>query len=177
MTIPTNPAHQASCGILGLGARASSRLLAAGQQAAASRGTCLLPGTSRGSFGCAAAFAEDSSMKLMGGRRGQRGLRGGAGRMHRVTLPAGLSSGSPETLPVIAACVRQIAVDTRPPAAAPTATCPPAASRPPGSALAAQRPRLPPAPPPPCRACPTDWRHLESFYYNLRAELSKGQRS
>lgn len=37
--------------------------------------------------------------------------------MHRGTRAVGLSCGSPETLPVISAYVRQIAVDTRPPAA------------------------------------------------------------
>lgn len=171
MTTTTDATHQAGCGILEPGPRASSILLAAEHQAAASKGTCVLSGTSGGCFGHVAAFVEGSRIQLMGGRRRHCSLRSGAGGMHRITRAAGWSCGSPETLCAISACVGQEAVDTRPPAAAPTATCLCAASRPPGSAIAAQRRHLPLEPPPPYRAWPTAWMQLNNFITNW--ELSR----
>ena len=106
------------------------------------------------------------------------GLPAGRRRKHAPRHPAaGLSCGSPETMPVICEFVFKIGVRTRPLATAPTASCPSAAARPPGPVLAAQRPRPPPVPLPPLQGLPYSLTAFESFDYNLEAETNKRARS
>lgn len=123
----THPQHLVSWDAKGSVARASTRPLAAGQQAAGSTGTGLLPVRSGGSSVRVAACTEVRSIELMERNRGQGSLPSGPGPRASDTHGPGVVCTSPETLSSISSCMRQIAVKLQPPAAVLSSSCPPAA--------------------------------------------------